>query len=43
MVSLNIASSILGEGASVGIEQFEATVTTPSMAFACYQDLPLTP
>jgi len=43
MVSLNIAYSILGEGASVGIEQLEATVTTPSMAFCCYQDLPLTP
>jgi hypothetical protein len=43
MVSLNIAYGILGEGASVGTEQFEATVTTPSMCFACYQDLPLTP
>ena len=43
MVSLNISYSILGEGASVGIDQFEATVTTPSMAFCCYQDLPLTP
>ena len=43
MTFLNIAYPILGEGASVGIEQLEATVTTPSMAFACYQDLPLTP
>jgi hypothetical protein len=35
--------SVLGPGASVTVEQFEATVTTPSMAFAVYQDLPLTP
>jgi hypothetical protein len=43
MVELNFAFPILGEGASGGIEQLEATVTTPSMCFACYQDLSLTP
>jgi hypothetical protein len=38
-----VGQPVLGEGAVMTVEQVEATVTTPSMAFACYQDLPLTP